>query len=57
MTQIKNRRAVSHSMIASSSLSTGHVWKYKQDHDSSYLESERIQRMNIETQYGRARAT
>lgn len=52
MTQVKNQRAVSHSFIASSSDITGHVWKYKQDNDSSCLEPERIQRMKLQTHYG-----
>lgn len=55
MTNTSNGRAVSHSYIASSSVptTTGHVSVYKQDRDSSCLDSVHIQRKNIETRHGR----
>lgn len=54
----KNGRAVSHSFIASSLATTsiGHVSiynQYKQDNDSSWVESIHLQHKNIETQDGR----
>ena len=56
MINATNGRAVSHSRIASSfrvPTSARHLSIYKQDHDSSCLDSVNIQRKNTETKYGR----
>ena len=55
MAKASNCRAVSHSLIASSSVPTsaGHHSIYKQDHDSPCLDSVNIQRKNTETKHGR----
>ena len=56
MINATNGRAVSHSLIASSfrvPTSAGHLSIYKQDHDSSCLDSTNIQRKNTETKHGR----
>lgn len=56
MTKATNGRAVSHSLIASSFIlptSAGHLSIYKQDHDSSCLDSLNRQRKNTETKHGR----